>query len=398
MFLVIVAGMFLVAAAVIAIFSRSYVEAMADGQEGQEITAYYRADIRHYIPWQFATHASPDFTAEVVGVFTPQEVGIYFDYGDGWAYVTGENIRGWAYLNDNKMYIGRIMGVFDAAFGERVGRLQPQLVAIYDRMGSWIYIGEGRWLDLNFQPPVYVLEEFMQQFGSTVSVFYENMESGFIFRHNAEQVYFGASATKAPFALYIYLKAERGETSMSEEITYIGADFWAGSGVIRHNYQIGAVFTQQRLLELMLAPSDNIATRMLRRTHGYDGYREFVRNIGANPNHVHNITYSHLTANDAGIFMREAFRYIESGGSYSEHLRTNLLANRYAFITSCYPVASKSGWAANHGAAWHDMAIIYAPSPYVLALLSSRAGNAGDRQTYNAISMFIQEFNAKWFV
>jgi len=393
--LVIAAVVFLTAAAILAIIDEvsPYIETMAETQED----AYIPQDTRHYIPWQFTAHASPDFAAGLVGVFSPQEVEISFYNGDGWAYVTGDGIRGWVYLNENIIFTGRVMGIFDAAFGERVARLEPQLVTIYDRLGGWVYIGEGRWIDLDFQPPAYVLEEFMQQFGGTLSVFYENMATGFIFRHNADRVYFGASATKAPFALYIYLKAERGETSMDNQITYTGADFWGGSGVIRHRYQIGATFTQKRLLELMLAPSDNIATRMLRRTHGYYSYREFVAGIGANPDHVQNITYSHLTANDAGIFMRETFRYIESGGNYSQHLRDNLLANRYAFIISDYPVASKSGWAANHGAAWHDMAIIYAPSPYTLSLLSSRAGNATDRQAYDAISMFIQEFNSKWF-
>jgi hypothetical protein len=104
-----------------------------------------------------------------------------------------------------------------------------------------------------------------------------------------------------------------------------------------------------------------------------------------------------LNANDAGIFMREAYRYIISGGRYSQELKENLLANRYPFIISDYPVASKSGWAANYGQAWHDMAIVFAPSPYVLALLSNRAGNAMDKMVYDRISMFIQEFNSTWF-
>ena len=247
------------------------------------------------------------------------------------------------------------------------------------------------------EPPIYVLEEFMQQFGNTVSVFYQNMETGFIFRHNAEHKYFGASATKAPFGLYIYLKTERGEACMDTIITFMAEDYRGGSGVIRHRYSVGQAFTQRQLLHLMLTPSDNIATRMLRRVHGLEGYTEFVESIGANPYFVQNLTFSYLTADDAGIFLREMFNYIESGGRYSHELRDNMLANRYAFIISDYPVASKSGWAANHGAAWHDMAIVYAPSPYILALLSSRAGNAADRVVYDSISMFIQEFNSKWF-
>ena len=296
-----------------------------------------------------------------------------------------------------KFYVYRRMGLFDAPNGQLLGPIGPQEVRVTDRMGTWLQIDGQHWINLDFEPPIHVLKDFMQQFGNTVSVFYQNMETGFVFRHNAQQRYFGASATKAPFALYIYLKAERGEADMNTIITYLAEDFWAGSGVIRHRYSVGQGFTQRQLLHLMLTPSDNIATRMLRRVHGLEGYKAFVESIGANPDFVQNLTYSHLTADDAGIFLREMFNYIESGGRYSHDLRDNMLANRYAFIISDYPVASKSGWAANHGAAWHDMAIVYAPSPYILALLSSRAGNAADRRVYDSISMFVQEFNSTWF-
>lgn len=360
--------------------------------EALEDTYYPYDDDWHFIAWRFTAYTSPNFMGEVVGVFDAQYIPITYMDGD-WMYAS--NIGGWVYTAADKLYTGRIMGVFDSVDGDMVSRLGAKSVEVIERDGDWIHTSEG-WLYLNFTP-AFILEEFMAQFGNTVAVYYENLESGFIFRHHADRVFFGASATKAPFALYIYLEAEQGRAGMSNLITYTTDDFWEGSGVIRHQYALGTMFTRQRLLHLMLVPSDNVATRMLRRSHGLTGYSAFVESIGADPNNVHNLTYSRLTANDAGIFMREAFRYIESGGIYSEDLRSNLLANRYPFIISDYPVASKSGWAANFGAAWHDMAIVYAPSPYILALLSNRDGNASDRRVYESISMFIQAFNSEWF-
>ena len=281
------------------------------------------------------------------------------------------------------------------------GTFDPQYVTVIGRRGGWAQIATYRgllWTNLAFQPQIEELEAFMAQFGNSVSVFYENFESGFVFSHNGEQVYFGASATKAPFALYIYHKAENDPYAMSAIHTYTRGDFWQGSGVIRHRYAVGQTFTQQQLLALMLSPSDNIATRILRRVHGLDGYRDFVYSLGANPNFVQNLTYSYLSANDAGIFIRAFWDYINSGGRYAYDFRDNLLANRYKFIISDYPVASKSGWSNNFGRAWHDMAIVYAPSPYGLAILSSRVGNAADRAVYDQISMFVQDFNTRWFV
>ena len=355
--------------------------------------------VTQYIYWPFTAFAEPDFTAVTLGHFQPQQISSYY-VQNGWAFVATENGNGWVYTAADMVYTQKTIGLFEQIDGEIVSWLHPQIVQVIERQGNWLGIdisGELKWINFYFQPPIYKLEEFMKQFGNTVSVFYENLASGFTFSHNGNQVYFGASATKAPFALYIYLKTEREEASMTDIHTFTANDQWAGSGVIRHRYNIGATFTQRQLLYLMLAPSDNIATRILRRVHGIDGHTEFVGSIGANPNHVRNITYSYLTANDAGIFTREFYRYIMSGGRYSQEFKDNLLANRYQFVISDYPVGSKSGWSSSFGGGWHDMAIVFAPSPYTLSILSARAGTYADRRAYDSISMFVQEFNSRWF-
>jgi len=380
-----------------------YVIAAWNGRDSvlpEEITDdHYNYVQKHYIAWPFSTYTEPDFMAQRLGSFAPQEVIIRYEQ-DGWALLNTMYGESWVYINGDMLYIDRILGVFYEIDGHIIGPMNPQVVSVVERQGNWLRIDKccsNMWINLDFEPPVHVLEEFVARFGNTVSVYYENLATGFTFRHNADHIYFGASATKAPFALYIYLKIEHGEANMTDVHTFTANDNWGGSGVIRHRYNIGANFTQRQLLYLMLSPSDNIATRILRRVHGLDGYIRFVESIGANPGFVQNLTYSYLSANDAGIFMREMYRYIISDGRYSQELKSNLLANRYPFIISDYPVASKSGWSASFGQAWHDMAIVFAPSPYVLALLSSRVGGAGDRMVYDSISMFIQEFNSKWF-
>ena len=313
----------------------------------------------------------------------------------GLMFVSPLEVRGSPHI-----YIDSVRNIHTEIGGDSIGQISPQVVPVLERQGDWAKIDiwpRPMWVNLAVMPPIDELTDFMAQFGNTVSVYYENPATGFVFRHNADRVFFGASATKAPFALYIYQKAEKGETDLDSVHSYTSADYWEGSGVIRHRHSVGARFTQRELLHLMISPSDNIATRILRRVHGLDGYRQFIEEIGGNPDFVQNITYSYLSANEAGLIMREIHNYIESGGRYSQEFKENLLANRYPFIISDYPVASKSGWAANFGGAWHDMAIVYAPSPYVLALLSDRDGNAADRAVYDAISMFIQDFNDRWF-
>jgi len=352
-----------------------------------------------HINHPFAAFQEACFTAQIMENFAPGPITTYYICEDGWALIYTTHGGGWVNTAQDKIYTSQVLGLFEEIDGYIVEWMHPQLIQIHQRYGDWLQIerdGRPMWLNPYFQPPIHLLEEFMEQFGD-VSVFYENLASGFTFGHNANQVYFGASATKQPFGLYIFKRIEQGYASMADVHTFTAEDYWQGSGVIRHRYEYGARFSNERLLFLMLSPSDNIATRILRRVHGLAGYRQFIESIGANPDHVQNLTYSYLTAYDAGIFMRETYRYITSNSTYSQLLKSMMLANRYPFVTSCYPVASKSGWAANFGAAWHDMAVVFAPSPYTLSLLSSRPGHAPDRRVYDSISRFVQEFNANWF-
>lgn len=242
------------------------------------------------------------------------------------------------------------------------------------------------------------LDTLLSRFGNGLSVYFENLETGFVYRYNTARRYFGASISKAPFALYIYQKAERGEIDLDETLTFTYADANWGSGIIAHHYPFGTEFTIRELLRLNISESDNVATLMLRRHFGIAGFRNFITELGANPNNIgDNIMNAMLTPNDAGIFAREIFRYIESDGKYSAEFKLALMNNRFPFIFSGYHVASKTGWTAP--SAWHDMAIVYAPSPFVLVIFSSREGwTEQDFQDFSDISKLFHQFNHTWFV
>jgi len=353
------------------------------------------------ISWTFYAYIKPDFTSERRMHFAPQSVDVLYENGDGWGLVQTDFGEYWVYLRANKRHIDSRTGVFEQKDGERyTSIINPQVVTIFEYEENWLKIGTWlgeKWIDINFTPPTDALDNVLGRFGNSISVYFENLETGFVYRHNADRIYFSASVPKATFALYIYQKAENEETCLDNTITYTQADHMGGSGVIRHNHRIGATFTQREVLRLNLSESDNIATNMLRRVHGIEGYRQFIANIGGNPNFVGNrIMNSSLTANEAGLFAREIFRYVESGGKYSAEFRTHLLDNQFPFIVSDYPVASKTGWTRHH--AWHDMAIVYAPSPYTLVILTARGGwTAQDYRDFAEISMAFQNFNTTWF-
>ncbi|MCL2388345.1 MAG: class A beta-lactamase-related serine hydrolase [Defluviitaleaceae bacterium] len=360
------------------------------------------ASLSHDISWEFYVYSEPDFRAQRIARFLPQRVNLLYRNEYGWGQMRTYHGDYWVYLNSNRRFIERKMGIFEniGVDDVPVSHINSQMVSILDRYGSsWIQVDTWlgpKWVYLNYSPSTYALDQMLRRFGS-LSVYFENLETGFVYTFNPNAVYFSASVPKASFALYLYQRAERDEIDINTYLTYTSADFFGGSGVIRHRYGTGTPFSQRELLRLNLSYSDNIATTMLRRHHGIEGYRQFVASIGGNPNHVrYNIFNSNLTVGDAGLFAREIFNYTESDGRYSEEFRQHLLNNNYPFIVSDYPVASKTGWTRPH--AWHDMAIIYAPSPYILVILSRRNGwTAQDYQDFAEISMAFQEFNKIWF-
>ena len=363
----------------------------------------YYEEINVFIPWRFSVYTEPDFRSPRIESFEAQFVVILERCSNyyGWALIDTELGEYWTYLNSNRRFIGRRRGLYDnIGYYYPVAFIEGEIVDILDWDNEWILIDNSPsplWLYLNFLPSTYDLDIFMNQFGNAISVYFRNVETGFYYTHNPNRRYFSASVTKASYALYIYQKAERGEIDLDSYITFTHVDFLGGSGVIRYRYTIGTPISQRELLRKNLMYSDNIATLMLRREHGIRGYQQFVDSLGANPNNVgDNVFNSFLNVLEAGIFMRAIYTYIESDGYFSDEFRQHLLNNQHPFIVSNYPVASKSGW--TYPYAWHDMAIVYAPSPFILVILSrGRSGTCGDYKVFEDISRHFQEFNHIWF-
>jgi len=263
-----------------------------------------------YITWPFIAYTQPDFLAERRGSFAPQEITVLYE-NEGWVLISDQDKDHWVYTNANRIYIGRITGVFDDVGGKMVTRLYLQMVDAVERRGNWIKIDTHlgyKWIDLGFEPPTHEFEAFMRQFGN-ISVFYENMATGFIMSYNPYQEF-----------------------------------FYAG-----------------------------VASELV--TSRYEHY---------------------ISANDAGIMLREIFSHVASGGWYE--VGVNNAAIHSPFAEWQYPMVIKNGRSPAPDQAWHEMGIVYSQSPYSIAILSSRPGGYGDRRVYAQIAEFVREFNDKWFV
>jgi len=373
------------------IFGAAVLVAADDAEEPQ---------LRH-VPFQFLTYDAPSFDANQVGNFSSQYVRYHENNGDGWIAITTYRGVEWVNYRDNlRRTPPRILGLHanrgDTAY---VDLITPQMVRVLQQDGRWLQIETHlgpRWINLDFAPPTGELTRALQAHGNRVSVFYKNLDTGFTFTYNPGRVFFGASTNKILSALYIYTLAERGLISMDTVHTYTSANHRGGSGRIQH-MPFGSQFTTQELLSHSIRYSCNVAYRMLALRYSAPGFTfwDFVDEIGANRARILSLTAKNIDAEDAGIWMEAVFNYLESDGQFNHILKRDLIYAFGTIVSDNYDVALKYGWMDTH---FHDMAIVYAPSPYVLVILSDMGNDPGAGfGRFANIGRVFERFNDRYF-
>ena len=348
----------------------------------------------------FITYSQPDFFADTIMEHRSQMVKVLEERADGWMHVTFGNMQGWVYLLSQTYLLERPMGLFHSKYDEiYAGLMAPGEVQVLIEEDNWLLVSTDdgpMWLDLHFWPSKQPLDDFFNNLPFYVSVYYKNLDTGFTYSHRGGLIFASASLNKTPHALYVYHLAESGKADLSQTHVFGPRDYRGGTGVMRF-MPFGTEFTTSELLIHSVRDSDNVAFRMLvdMFAHHYPSYHEFYRSIGGDVSLVGNITGHLMTAEEAGLIMYRIYQYIESDASYAAEFKNSLLNSDVPIIMADYPVAQKYGrWDGN----FHDKAIVYAPSPYILVIMSTldrHGGGAFDE--FAEISRFVQEFNDRYF-
>lgn len=234
----------------------------------------------------------------------------------------------------------------------------------------------------------------VQEYGGAVAVLYEDLTSGYVYSYNADTVFSAASVIKAPYCMYILQLAAEGKCNLGEMVAYTQDIKSDGTGIVK-NAEYGTRFTVEQLIECAIRYSDNAALRMLRSLYPAEGFREFAASIGIkNVNAISNITSAKITAEDAATYMRAIYTFIETNEVYGQLLREHMTNTRNPmFASSSYDIIRKYGWAPE---AFHDMAIIDAPNPYILVFLTDHAeGTQEDFAMFRTLSRTVESFSGQ---
>ncbi len=238
-----------------------------------------------------------------------------------------------------------------------------------------------------------------------VSVYYEDLATGYHFDYAATVKYNCASVVKAPYILSVlkavsaderlYLekleaegklpeKIDTDEDGIPDQIVYEYSDAIynlsdivvydkktmnkSGSGKIK-DMPDGTEFTYIDFIKYALEYSDNVAYQQLKNRFGYDRYYALGREVKAN-----SILWApqNMTAADAGKLFKAIYEFIEEDEKYGQLMYDSMKASNHTvmipYAVSPTPALHKYGWDED---SYHDAAIVlYDDKPYVLAVFS----------------------------
>lgn len=275
--------------------------------------------------------------------------------------------------------------------------------------------------------------EKVEEIYPTLAIYYEDLTTGYSFAYNENENLYSASLIKAPYvyavireiddfeknkhdfaddgtALYdeegvplfegshphydgngklIYTENEK-KYDLDEVWTYDPETmFEEGSGKIQYEAK-GFQLTIRELFEYTLLYSDNVAFRQLRERFGMDSFYALVGRLGIKGTKS---GFMQLSAADCAAVLCDLYAYIETEEPWAIFLRDTMSRSMHTVMipaaVSPTPCAHKYGWDEN---AYHDMAIVFDPHPYVMVVMTNM--DTGSEEVNGYIRSVVRECTA----
>ncbi len=225
-----------------------------------------------------------------------------------------------------------------------------------------------------------------------VSVYYYDIETGYELYINDGVHYPVASVVKIPFCTMIYEKITAGEIDPEMVMTYEKRHYFHGTGIVNKG-KYGDQYTVRRLLQLSVTESDNTAYEMLKDLVSWDDFEAYMQERGASHETDTRPKYQKVCLESAGSWGRILADYLRSDSLLIDEYKYDLTHTKNKMINSEYTVYRKYGWT---NFAFHDIAYIEAPKPYVLAVLTNLEGEErADYTFYYNLTRLVEEYALK---
>ncbi len=224
-----------------------------------------------------------------------------------------------------------------------------------------------------------------------VSVYYEDIATGFSFSYDGKRIYKAGSVTKAPYAKYLIASG----VDLDEKLVLREKDKKDGSGVLK-NKPAGSEYSVKELIEYAIVHSDNTAYQMLYQRFGFDSFNRHCQDLGVSTRLSYGNIWGDLTAHDAGVFFHDIYSF-EKNDERSAFFMDSLRNTTYAYLlqsgVGTTPIAHKYGYMSAMYKVLHDAGIVYTDRPYIAVIMTDYDGKGGNgRSTFTEISSYFKAF------
>ncbi|MBP6931264.1 MAG: serine hydrolase [Candidatus Pacebacteria bacterium] len=118
------------------------------------------------------------------------------------------------------------------------------------------------------------------KYPESITIYYENINSGANISVNKDLRLFPASLSKLVQAILIVNKVEKGQMSFDQKLKAAPEDLSSGSGDLYRVMSDGRSMTVEELLKELLVNSDNTAQNIFRHHLDFSDYEQFQNNTG----------------------------------------------------------------------------------------------------------------------
>lgn len=238
------------------------------------------------------------------------------------------------------------------------------------------------------------INEYIKKNHYEVSVFYEDLTTGFSYSYKPTTIYYGASLIKLVDALYLINEAIIGNVNLdTETITYTEKYKKAfSSGLATHKY--GDKVSLRNLITYAISVSDNSAHMMLIDYIGFSKLKSYGESLGAKVILTGGDNFGSQTAEDTNIYLNEAYRIIKENEKYGPFLK-NIMDNseRNAFNTDTIKIYHKYG---SYGDNYHDIGLSLEEKPYAISILTLHE-NSGYKEIVQEIHKRVRELHQSFY-
>lgn len=212
------------------------------------------------------------------------------------------------------------------------------------------------------------LDQFVKEKGGDVSVYVESVNEDVKYSYNGDKVNRTASSIKLPFITYLMTLVDKNKVDLNTKLTYTANYTMDGTGIIQFE-PVGSQYTVEKLAELVIRYSDNIAYIMLL---NYVGEQEFVNFLGQlDPNSPNNRVFS------TPHILTKAMDYVHTNQDKSENIKTlynwlqqSIFDDGVAVGLPGVDVAHKTGWMPMYAVS-NDIALVKdEKNPYFVTIMT----------------------------